>query len=156
MKKTKKITTVLFAVAIGFGIYSFETNEDAPQKVIEAFAKKFPATKKVKWEKESNTEWEGEFQINGMECSANFLVDGTWLETEQEIKKKSIPANIKTALIIHFLDYKIKEAELLKTSDGSFYEFKLIKNKEELEVVVDIDGIILNKKIKSRDKEDRY
>ena len=156
MKKTKKITTVLFAVAIGFGIYSFETNEGAPQKVIEAFAKKFPATKKVKWEKESNTEWEGEFQINGMECSANFLVDGTWLETEQEIKKKSIPANIKTALIIHFLDYKIKEAELLKTSDGSFYEFKLIKNKEELEVVVDIDGIIVNKKIKSRDKEDRY
>ncbi|MDB4291798.1 PepSY-like domain-containing protein [Maribacter sp.] len=153
MKKLRILGAVLFAAAIGSGIYAFGTNEDAPQKVKEAFAKKFPAVKKVKWEKESDTEWEGEFKMKGMEFSANFLEDGTWKETEHEIKKKAIPANVKTTLDTEFSGYKIEEAELSETQEGSVYEFELEMGEEELEVVIDTNGKLVSKKIMSEDEE---
>ena len=149
MKKIKILGAVLFAAAIGSGIYAFNTGEDAPQKVKEAFAKKFPTVKKVKWEKESNSEWEGEFKMKGTEYSANFLEDGTWQETEHEIKKKSIPANVKTTLDAQFSGYQIEEAELSETQEGAVYEFELEKGEEELEVAIDMNGKVVTKKNES-------
>ena len=156
MKKLKILGAVLFATAIGTGIFAFGTIEDAPQKVREAFAKKFPNVKKVKWEKESDTEWEGEFKMKGTEYSAIFLQDGTWQETEHEIKKKSIPASIKTTLETEFSGYEIEEAEISETKDGSVYEFELEKGEEELEVVIDNNGKVIKKEIlKETGKEDK-
>lgn len=155
MKKLKILGVALFATVIGMGIFAFGTIDDAPQKVRKAFAKKFPNIKKVKWEKESDTEWEGEFKMKGIEYSANFLQDGTWQETEHEIKKKSIPANIKTTLQTEFSDYEIEEAEISETKDGSVYEFELEMGEEELEVVIDTNGRVLKKEIlKETNKED--
>lgn len=155
MKKLKILGAALFATVIGMGIFAFGTIEDAPQKVRKAFAKKFPNIKKVKWEKESDTEWEGEFKMKGIEYSANYLQDGTWQETEHEIKKKSIPANIKTTLQTEFSDYEIEEAEISETKDGSVYEFELEMGEEELEVVIDTNGRVLKKEIlKETNKED--
>ena len=155
MKKLKILGAALFATVIGMGIFAFGTIDDAPQKVRKAFAKKFPNIKKVKWEKESDTEWEGEFKMKGIEYSANYLQDGTWQETEHEIKKKSIPANIKTTLKTEFSDYEIEEAEISETKDGSVYEFELEMGEEELEVVIDTNGRVLKKEIlKETNKED--
>tara|TARA_Y100000780_G_C13696045_1_gene422779 strand:+ start:76064 stop:76537 length:474 start_codon:yes stop_codon:yes gene_type:complete len=155
MKKLKILGAALFATVIGMGIFAFGTIDDAPQKVRKAFAKKFPNIKKVKWEKESDTEWEGEFKMKGIEYSANYLQDGTWQETEHEIKKKSIPANIKTTLQTEFSDYEIEEAEISETKDGSVYEFELEMGEEELEVVIDTNGRVLKKEIlKETNKED--
>ncbi len=156
MKKIKILGALLFAATIGSGIYAFGTNEDAPQKVKEAFAQKFPAVKKVKWEKESDTEWEGKFKIKGTEYSANFLEDGTWQETEHEIKKSVIPANVKTTLNTEFSGYEIEEAELSETTQGSLYEFELEKGDEEMEVALNMNGKVI-KKVMSKDngKEDK-
>ena len=148
MRKIKSLVAVLFAAAIGTGIYAFGINNDVPQKVKDAFAQKFPGVKKVKWEKENDKEWEGEFKKKGMEYSANFLEDGTWKETEHEIKKSDIPANIKTALIAEFPDYKIEDAEISETSGGSVYEFEIEKIESEMEVVIDMKGKIFIKEIK--------
>ncbi|MBT2161282.1 PepSY-like domain-containing protein [Zobellia barbeyronii] len=153
MKKIKVLGAVLIAAVIGSGLYSFSTTEDVPQKVKDAFAKKFPAVKKVKWEKESDTEWEGEFKMKGTDFSANFLEDGTWQETEHEIKKKAIPANVKTTLDTEFLGYKIEEVEISETQEGSVYEFELEMGEEELEIVIDTNGKVVNKKIKLKDKD---
>lgn len=154
MKKLKILGVVLFAIAIGSGIYAFGTGEDAPQQVKDAFAKKFPSVKKVKWEKENDTEWEGEFKMKGTEYTANFLEDGTWQETEHEIKRKAIPANVKTTLDTEFSGYKIEEAELSETQEGSVYEIELEKGEEELEVAIDTNGKVVNKKMKTEDEED--
>ena len=156
MKKLKILGAALFATVIGMGIFAFGTIDDAPQKVRKAFAKKFPNIKKVKWEKESDTEWEGEFKMKGIEYSANYLQDGTWQETEHEIKKKSIPASIKTTLETEFSGYEIEEAEISETKDGSVYEFELEKGEEELEVVIDNNGKVIKKEIlKETGKEDK-
>ena len=145
MKKIKILGAVLFSAVIGSGIYAFDTNKDVPIRVKEAFAKKFPNIKKVKWEKESNSEWEVEFKIKGMEYSANFLEDGTWKETEHEIKRNAIPSNIKTILDTEFSGYKIEEAEISETQSGSVYEFELEKGELNTEITIDLKGNVISK-----------
>ena len=145
MKKIKILGAVLFSAVIGSGIYAFDTNKDVPIRVKEAFAKKFPNIKKVKWEKESNSEWEGEFKIKGMEYSANFLEDGTWKETEHERKRNAIPSNIKTILDTEFSGYKIEEAEISETQSGSVYEFELEKGELNTEITIDLKGNVISK-----------
>ena len=147
MRKIKILGAVLFASVIGSGIYAFGTNIDAPIKVKEAFAKKFPKVKKVKWEKESNSEWEVEFKIKGMEYSANFLEDGTWKETEHEIKRNEIPSTIKTTLDTEFPGYKIEESEISETPEGSVYEFSLEKGELNTEITIDMNGKVVSKVI---------
>ncbi|WP_232623019.1 PepSY-like domain-containing protein [Pareuzebyella sediminis] len=156
MKKIKILGAVLFAATIGSSIYAFGTSEDAPQKVKDSFAQKFPSVKKVKWDKENETEWEAEFKMKGTEYSANFLEDGTWQETEHEIKKNAIPAKVKTTLDTEFTGYKIEEAELSETVKGSVYEFELEKGKEKIEVNMDSNGkVVDNKMSKDVYKDDK-
>ena len=137
--------TLIASISIAFvaaGITSFTTSQtqDVPELVKTAFSKKFPSVKKVDWEKESDTEWEAEFRMNRTEYSANFSLDGRWLETEHEISKKEIPQNIKATLVSEFNDYIIEEAEVSETSSGSVYEFELEKGEKMLEVAFNLEG----------------
>mgnify|MGYP003627220840 CR=1 FL=1 len=85
----KSLKVILGSFLI-FIIFAFTSGGDkAPQKVEEAFAKKFPTAKKVKWEKENATEWEAEFKMNKVEYSANFLEDGRKQNTRL-MKKQSL------------------------------------------------------------------
>ena len=154
MSKIKLLGTLVLAVIIGSGIYAFGFNSEVPQKVKAAFTMKFPTVKKVKWDKESVMEWEAEFKIKGVEYSANFLEDGTWQETEHEIKKSDIPENIKNILNSDFKGYKIEEAEISETITGSVYEFELKKGEEELEVVLDFNGKLIKKELVIEDDID--
>ncbi|HZJ19858.1 MAG TPA: PepSY-like domain-containing protein [Pricia sp.] len=146
MKKVKILGTLALAMVMGTGIYAFGPGDDAPKKVKDAFAKKFPTVKKVKWDKENETEWEAEFKMKGTEYSANFMEDGTWKETEHEIKKNAIPANVKTTLDTEFSGYKIGEAEISETSEGSVYEFELEKGEQAMEVAIDTNGKVAKKR----------
>ncbi|XCF04771.1 PepSY-like domain-containing protein [Tamlana crocina] len=139
------LVTILFAFASG--------GDKAPQKVKNAFAKKFPAAKKVKWEKENATEWEAEFKINKVKYCANFFEDGTWTETEHEIDEKDIPQNVKATLTSSFPGYEMEEAEISETHDGSIYEFEIEKGEAEMEVAIDKNGKIVNQEVKKEDKD---
>lgn len=147
MKKLKSIGALVFAILIGSTISAFGSMDEVPKKVKDAFILKFPEASIVQWEKESETEWEAEFEIKGVEYSANFMADGTWTETEYEIRKKDIPKNIRTVLKSKFPKYKIEEAEIAETSDGSVFEFQLEKGNENLEVVIDKKGAILKQEV---------
>ena len=141
-----KTIKIISAAIIVISIFTFaSTGNKAPQKVKEAFSKKFPTVKKVKWEKENATEWEAEFKINKVEYSANFLEDGTWQETEHEIDEKTIPHNIKTVLTEAFPGYEIEEAEISETNNGTVYEFEFEKGENNMEVVIVFDGNIIKK-----------
>jgi len=127
---------------------------EVPNQVKDAFSKKFPTAKKVKWEKEHETEWEAEFKMDGMEYSANFSTDGTWMETEYEIEKSDIPAAVKQTLDQEFAGYEIEEAEISETKDGKVYEFELEKGKNEFEVRILLDGRVLKKEIQNEEDEE--
>lgn len=99
-----------------------------PKAVSEAFMKKFPTALKVSWGKESLKEWEAEFTLNGEKISANFGQDGTWLETEQEIKASDLPKAVLSNVKIKFANWKIAEADKTETAKhGTIYEVDLKK-----------------------------
>lgn len=85
--------------------------------------------------------------MNGVEYSANFLTDGTWEETEHEIKKNHIPENVKNTLDTAFKGYEIEEAEISETTEGSVYEFELEKGEEAWEVTIDLNGKLVKKEV---------
>jgi len=127
--------------------------ESTPEAVRTAFVEKFPDVKKVKWHKESDTEWEAEFKQNGQEYSANFLADGTWKETEHEIKIAEIPAEIKKVLDTEFAGYKIEEAEISETEAGMVYEFEIEKGEESLEIAISTEGKVVKKENKEKNEQ---
>ncbi len=154
MKKVKIMETLALALVFCTAIQACGQNDDAPTNVKGAFAKKFPNVKKVKWEKENATEWEAEFKMKGTEYSANFTEDGTWKETEHEIKKSAIPAHVKSTLDTEFAGYKIEEAEISETDEGSIYEFGIEKGEQSMEVAIDTDGKVATKEMKEEGDED--
>lgn len=150
--KTFKILFTLVAVS---GMFSFCSAQDKlPQNIKDSFAKKFPMAKSVKWDMESETEWEAEFKMNKREYSANYLADGTWMETEHEIEDKDIPAAVKNSLAQSFSGYKTKEMEMSETKSGMVYEFELKKGESEMEVAIDASGKVTKKEIKSEDNDE--
>jgi hypothetical protein len=152
MKKVR-IGAAGLIVFMGFGPMGCAQNTVAPKLVSEAFTQKFPSAQKLKWDKESDTEWEAEFKLNGVEYSANFLEDGTWKETEHEIKLKEVPENIRGSLKANFADYKVEEVEVSETEEGTLYEFELEKGIEEWEVALDLNGTVVKKESIKEDGE---
>jgi len=134
----------LALVLVGF-VACAQDAKNVPTEVQSAFESKFPAAKNVKWEKENETEWEAEFKKGGKEYSANFLTDGSWVETEYQLKKSEIPSLVQKTLDEEFAGYEVEEAEVSETNNGKVYEFELEGEESELEVTIDTNGKVINK-----------
>ncbi len=130
-----------------------QKSKDVPAEVKTAFELKFPDAKKVKWEKENEKVWEVEFKMSGTEYSACFDADGAWKETEHEIKVSEIPAVVKSTLDSEFEGFEIDEAEMIESSEGTFYEFELEKGETEMEVVIDPNGMVISKEAEKEDSD---
>jgi len=115
-----------------------------PAVVKTAFSKKFPAAKKVDWDKEGKTRWEAEFELNEKDMSANFDLQGNWKETETDMEENALPANVDSVLNSQFSGYKIKEVAFSETPERSAYEIVIKKGESKLEVTIDKTGKILN------------
>ncbi|UXP32667.1 PepSY-like domain-containing protein [Reichenbachiella agarivorans] len=121
--------------------------DQVPQKVLTAFHQKFPQAKDVEWEleKEDDMEWEAEFNVNDMEYSANFDPEGTWHETEHDIKFHEIPPIVISTIQHDFADSDFKKAEISETPKGQFYEIELIQGETEIELTLNDKGEITYK-----------
>lgn len=153
-----KTIKVLLTVMITSVMFSFcSAGEKVPQKVKDAFAKKFPTAQSVKWDKESANEWEAEFKMNKMEYSANYTDDGIWKETEHEVAEKDVPAAVKKALADTYPGAKMEEIDMSETSSGTVYEFGIKKDGKEMEVVIDHMGKVMKHEMKKEenDNEDK-
>jgi uncharacterized lipoprotein NlpE involved in copper resistance len=142
----KKAIIIALAVT-GISIVACENKENeheevAPAVVQAAFQEIFPNISDVEWEMENENEWEAEFEMDGVEYSANFLADGTWKETEHEITASEFPVAVQNTLSTDFADYSVEEAEFAETPDGIAYEFELTSSNGNLEVVMDADGFV--------------
>ena len=104
-----KIMIGFFSVLLSIGLFSFSAalGDKAPKKLTEAFQKKFPTVSSEEWEKESETEWGAEFKTDRIKYSANFSENGTWIETEHEVRKKDIPKSVYNSLMTEFPGYEI-------------------------------------------------
>lgn len=131
-----------------------DTNEEVSAEVKTAFDQKFPDAKNVKWEKESDAEWEADFKWNGTKYSAIFTTGGDWKETEHGIKLSEIPSAVKSTLDSDFNGFKVEESEIAETPDGTLYEFEVEKGEETYEVAIGSDGRVLSKEQKESEEGD--
>ena len=119
--------------------------KDIPVKVKTAFEQKFPGAQNVKWGKENSTEWEAEFKMNAKNFSANYTVDGKWMESEYEISANEIPVAVTTTLGKEFPGYKLLVSEVSETAKGKVYEFEIKTGNTKKEVAVNPDGTLVKK-----------
>ncbi|TRZ42954.1 PepSY-like domain-containing protein [Robertkochia solimangrovi] len=149
-----KTLKVILGAFLTISLLAFiKAGDKVPEKVRQAFTKKFPTVNKVKWEKENEREWEAEFKLNKVEYSANFLVDGTWQETEHEIDETEVPQQVNAALISAFPGYEVEEVEISESYTGIVYEFEIEKGESDMEVTIDAAGKIIKKESIEKDEE---
>ena len=144
---TISLLIALFIISQSCGV----ALKNVPTKVKTAFSKSYPDAKCVVWEKDNETEWEVAYKIAGKEYSSVISNEGAWKQTEQEIKESDIPAQVKQTIDREFMGYEVDEIEKVETANGEFYEFELEKGKTEIEVIIDKNGKVINKK---KDDED--
>ena len=145
--------SIFIIAALAFGM--FACGQTPPKSVTDNFNKKFDGATGVKWDQEEANEWEAEFKMKGSEMSASFDKAGVWLETEKELGKKDLPANVANAIKAKFPKAKIEEASEIQTPDFKGYEVALENGETDMEVLVTADGKLTVKKESKEEDEDR-
>ena len=104
-----------------------------PAAVKAAFSAKYPSATNVKWGKENAKEFEAEFKLNGNGVSANFGMDGSWVETETVIKVAQLPVAVTNAITAKYPGAVITMAERLDApGDKLLYEASIkVKGKKK-------------------------
>ena len=146
----------MLVTVLSFGILSTSCaqKQTSPAAVQAAFKAKFPTVQKAKWDMEDQNEWEAEFKTDGKEMSANFSTDGTWLETETELKAADLPQAVKDAIASQFAGYKMEEASMVQTAEmAAGYEVELEKGETTIEVLFGADGTVIKQKTEKEEDD---
>jgi outer membrane biogenesis lipoprotein LolB len=114
MFSTMQKVLLFFMLSCG-AFYTACAQKTPPPAVVTSFQERFPQIQNPEWEKEKNGDWEAEFEKGNVEMSANFSIDGKWLETETEITFAELPSSVQMAL----KGKKVKEAAKIQRADGS-------------------------------------
>jgi hypothetical protein len=142
MKSLLSLACFIFSFAT-IGCSQKITEKDLPAPVKTAFNNKFPGATDIKWEKENKKELEANFKMNNANVSANFGVDGTWVETETTIPSSELPAAVTNAVNKKYPGavYGITE-KIEKPGATILYEVNITVNGKKKELELNPDGSI--------------
>ena len=119
------------------------TEKDIPVPVKTAFNNKFPGATDIKWEKENKKELEANFKMNNADVSANFGLDGTWMETETTILSSELPAAVTNAVNTKYPGAVYERTEKIEKPGAKIlYEVKITMNGKKKELELNPDGSI--------------
>jgi midasin (ATPase involved in ribosome maturation) len=150
--KNVMIAFVLF-IFVGF-CQAQDKKEEIPAAAKSAFAAKFPAAQKVKWNVEKPGEFEAEFKLNGVESSATYDAKGQCIEIEVEIKESELPQAVKAIIAKDFAGFKLDEVEKATDAKGVVsYEMEAAKGKEKYDLSFDGNGKLLTKEAAKDEKD---
>lgn len=139
----KKIILVLAAAMLIGSTVSAQPGKKLPAAVKTAFEQKFPGAQNVEWGKENASEWEAEFVSGRIKMSANYSVDGKWLETESVIPVSQLPAEVAAAVAKSFPGKKVLEADKIeRVGKGSLFEVVINTGTKKKEIMLDENGVI--------------
>lgn len=144
-----KNVSVLILGLLCFGILSCqekkeEKNNEVPQAVRLSFQKKYPGEDDPDWKLDDHGYWESHFKQDGEKYRADFNADGTWVETENDIKKKNLPEAIKKVIKEKYPDEEITEVEhVLNAEKGEFYDVEFKRKGKNMDVMFRKDGSII-------------
>ena len=148
----KVLSILLVALFSVFVISCDQQKVEVPEKVLTSFEKMFPAATEVEWEMENEDEWEAEFEMDGKEGSACFTIGGEWVETEYEVE--TLPETIETIVNETYPGFEIDEIEIVEMPDFSGYEIELKNGEDEMEILVNQEGEILEVEISEDEGEE--
>jgi hypothetical protein len=136
-----KNSFIVLAAVIMTGISASCQGIKVPDAVKNAFASKFPNATNVKWGKENAKELEAGFKLNNTNVSANFGLDGSWVETETMINASDLPAAVTNAINVKYPGNTITRAEKLEKPGGKIlYETVIKVNGKKREIEINPDG----------------
>lgn len=126
MKKVVYVIVLLVFVATTGHAQKLEATK-VPNAVKAGLSKRHSALSKVSWIKEADN-YEAEFMLNGKETSEVYTANGSFVESEVEIKVAELPAVVKMKLKGH----KIAEAAKITKVNGSIIYEAEVKGKDLL------------------------
>jgi hypothetical protein len=130
-------------------IFSFATiscsqkinEKDIPGAVKTAFSNKFSTASNIKWEKENKKELEANFKMNNTDVSANFGLDGAWVETETTIPASELPAAVTKAVNTKYPGAIYGRTEKIEKPGGKIlYEVNITLKGKKKELEMNPDG----------------
>lgn len=120
-------------------------DKKVPDAVRTTFQAKYPGEDDPDWHTDDHGYWESRFRIDGIRHRADFLPDGTWVETEINIKKKELPEPILKVIKEKYNDEEITEIELVDSAEkGAFYDVEFKRKGKNKDVEFRATGEIIN------------
>jgi hypothetical protein len=141
----------MLALLLGSVFYSLSfaqkiTSDKVPVLVSRAFISKFPASNQQSWSMAGKTTYEVVFFNGNKKQSATYKEDGTWLETETEIKFSQLPHAVSAVFNKQFGGFTIQETTEVETAgNGTLYELTINKGSEGYEVQFSAKGGLVKK-----------
>ncbi|WP_405198722.1 PepSY-like domain-containing protein [Christiangramia sp. LLG6405-1] len=134
--------------ALSISVMSCQENkkekETVPDAVKTAFQKKYPGENDPDWEKDDHGYWESHFKKDGEKYRADFNADGTWVETENDVKKKELPEVILNIIERDYSEYEITEVEHVQSATkGEFFDVEFKQKGKNKDVMFKPDGTII-------------
>ncbi len=117
----------------------------APEAVKKTFQAKYPGENDPDWHLDNNGFWEANFKIDGEKYRADFNEDGSWVETENSLKKKNLPEGVLKTMKDKFGNEDFTEAERVDHSTkGIFYDIEFKQKGKNMDIEMREDGTIIN------------
>ena len=121
------------------------TKSSVPEAVQISFQNKYPGENDPDWKQDDHGYWESHFKIDGEKYRADFNADGSWVETENDIKKENLSDAIKNVIEAEYSDYEITEVEhVMHATKGEFYDVEFKQKGKNMDVEFREDGTIIN------------
>lgn len=137
--------TLIALLILGLTSCQNKSNAQAPDAVKKTFQAKYPGENDPDWHRDDNGLWEANFKIDGEKYRADFNEDGSWVETENSLKKKNLPKGVLKTMKDKFGDEEFTEAERVDHhSKGIFYDIEFKKKGKNMDIEMREDGTIIN------------
>lgn len=143
----RRTLLIIAAVAL-FAASACEKYDDGrPSKDVRSeFNRMYPDAWDVEWEYEG-TCWEVSFETgkrpNGIDHTALYGTDGTWISTSTDILLSAVPEDIRNYLATSEFGSALiidNDEEYIETPSGNFYRFDMSAGGERIEVDVNENG----------------
>jgi hypothetical protein len=136
----KKLTFLIITIIFSCLLQAQKLDASkVPDAVKKSFNNKYPGVENITWEKE-NGQYEASYKKDGQSRSAMFSPDGTFTESEIDIKVGDLPDAAAAYLRDHYKGMEIKEASKITRANGEINYEAAIKGKD---VIFDDKGKFL-------------
>ena len=147
----RSIILLIFIIAELASVNAQQVNKDkVPTPAQTELKRMFGNVENVKWVMKNKHDFQANFKVNNFKRAMLFDENGNWLETASEVKSTQLPEEVNQAYVSRFKDYQIKEVMKVEKSEGVFYDFVMLNNKETWTTIIAYYGEIMEIKLKSK------